>query len=512
MESTIPSSRSRRDLTTWVGQVSLLVVFYVIAGLFGLELTHFHDKATLVWPPTGLSLAALIVFGTRLWPGVFIGSLLLNMSTTLGWVPALGIAAGNTLEAVVGAFLLVRVAGFRLNFERQRDFANFILIGVLGCTTISATLGAGSLLFSGGVEAADFGQVWLIWWLGHAAGALIMTPLLLISVYGTPSWGSLVRRFESWSVLTLVLTTTLFGFFAPGLGKLGFAACTAPLPVLIWAGTRLGPRGAVVASFLTVLIATLATGVGSGPLVLGTTTEAMTLLWSYATLMGAAAFTLATIVEQRGVADRRYRSEEAERLRIEKQKLLLLERERVTREMHDGLGGQLVSALSMVERGLADSDEVAERIRRAIDDVRIVIDSLDPETTDLPISLGKLRARLEPLLRRNGIDLRWSVEDISGFDAFPPDAALHVLRIIQEAVTNALRHADADSVEVKFRAGSGRLLVSIQDDGRGLSPQIASGGRGIKNMQARAEELGAVLRIEGSRSGTQVDLLVPFPR
>jgi signal transduction histidine kinase len=270
-----------------------------------------------------------------------------------------------------------------------------------------------------------------------------------------------------------------------------------------------------VVSFVVVLIATLATGIGSGPFVLGTTTEAMFLLWSYAMFMGITAFTLATVVTQRDAAERRYRSQEAVRLGVEKQKLLMIERERLTREMHDGLGGQIVSILSMVERGMAAPDEVAEALRRAIDDIRIVIDSMDPNTTDLSTSLGKLRARLEPLLRRNGIELSWSVEDFPGLDEFPPEAALHVLRIIQEAVTNALRHANANRVEVRLSSTGGKqrqLHVAIHDDGKGLSPQMPSGGRGIKNMRSRAEELGGLLKIEGTRSGTQIDLTVPIPR
>jgi len=263
------------------------------------------------------------------------------------------------------------------------------------------------------------------------------------------------------------------------------------------------------------MIATITTGSGSGPFVTETVTEAMLLLWPYSIFMGISAFTMAAVIEQRNLVERMYRSEEAERLRIEKQKLLLVERERLTREMHDGLGGQLVSALSMIERGQADPDDVAEALRRAIDDIRIVIDSLDPDTTDLPTSLGLLRARLEPLLRRNGIDLRWTLDEIPDLDAFPPEAALHVLRIIQEAVTNSLRHAGAGLVELKLTSLGGkprRLHVSIRDNGRGLSTPTPLGGRGLKNMRARAKELGAVLRIDGSRSGTKIDLTLPLPR
>jgi signal transduction histidine kinase len=264
-----------------------------------------------------------------------------------------------------------------------------------------------------------------------------------------------------------------------------------------------------------VLIATIATASGSGPFVLGTTTEAMLLLWTYGIFVGITAFTLAAVAEQRNHADHRYRSEVEERLRAEKHQLLLLERERLTREMHDGLGGQLVSLLSMVERGVAARNEIAESLRRAIDDIRIVIDSLDPDATDLPASLGKLRSRLEPLLRRNGITLTWSIDNDIRAEIFPPEAVLHVLRIIQEAVTNALRHANACRIDVRMLFGDEErehLQLSICDDGRGSSTHGTTTGRGLGNMNSRAEKLGAELRIEHTGSGTRIDLSIPLPR
>ncbi len=503
---------------TWVWQVLLLAALYVVTGRLGLELTYYHvsDTPLVVWPPSGLSLAALILFGRRLWPGVFIGALLVNLGIDRAWPPSTGIAIANTLEAVVGVTLLIRVADFRPTLERMRDGVAFLLFGVLGCTTVAATIGTGVLIFFGAVDSVQFWWMWMIYWLGGVGGVLILTPVLLMLVHGTPSWRSLARRLEAWLALALLLATSSVAFFfiGPGLGLLGFVANVAPFPVLVWAGTRLGPRGATIAASLVILIAAIATGTGSGPFVLGTTAEAMTLLWVYSICFGMTAFTLAAAVEQRNRAERRYRSEETERLRTEKQKLLLLERERLTREMHDGLGGQLVSVLSMVERGLADGSEVAEALRRAIDDVGIVIDSLDPSTTDLSTSLGKLRARLEPLLRRNGIDLRWRVDDIPDPDLFPPEAMLHVSRIIQEAVTNTLRHANAESVEVRITCSGvaqRQLHVSIHDDGRGLPTPMSKDGRGIQNMKSRAQELGAELRIESMSSGTQVELTVPFP-
>jgi signal transduction histidine kinase len=183
--------------------------------------------------------------------------------------------------------------------------------------------------------------------------------------------------------------------------------------------------------------------------------------------------------------------------------------------MHDGLGGQLVSTIAMLERGRSSQSEVAEALRRALDDMRIVLDSLDPTTTELTTSLGKLRARLEPLLRRNGMLLRWRIENVRGLDDFPPERSLHILRIIQEAVTNAIIHAKASEVSVHIRAGDANgdvLSIEIRDDGQSFRSDVVAGGRGIGNMKSRAKTLGAELRFDSEESGMCIELRVPIPR
>jgi PAS domain S-box-containing protein len=206
---------------------------------------------------------------------------------------------------------------------------------------------------------------------------------------------------------------------------------------------------------------------------------------------------------------------EEERLRSQKEMLLLRERERITREMHDGLGGRLVSTIAMLERGRSSQSEVTEALRRALDDMRIVIDSLDPTTTDLTTSLGKLRARLEPLLRRNGMLLRWRMDNVRGLDDYTSEQSLHFLRIIQEAVTNSILHAKASEVSVHIRAGDasgGVLSIEIRDDGQGFRSDAAPGGRGIGNMKSRVRALGGELRFDRDDSGTRIELRVPIPR
>jgi signal transduction histidine kinase len=208
---------------------------------------------------------------------------------------------------------------------------------------------------------------------------------------------------------------------------------------------------------------------------------------------------------------------------LERDRAIAAERERLMREMHDGTGGQIVSALAMVEGGAFERSAVAEALHDALADLRFSIDSLDPSEPDLLSLLGAARARIEPRLEARGLRFAWEVRDIPRPANFGPETALQVLRIFQEAVVNALRHANAKVLTV--RTGEERdadgaepsrisswVFVEIADDGRGFAPGAsdqagrAGGGRGLGNMRRRAQAIGAALTVDSSPAGTRVRL------
>ena len=210
----------------------------------------------------------------------------------------------------------------------------------------------------------------------------------------------------------------------------------------------------------------------------------------------------------------------AQRASLERARAIAAERERMMRDMHDGTGGQLVSALAMVETGGFDSEAVAGLLREALADLRLTIDSLDPSEPDLLALLGAARSRLEPRLEAQGVAFRWQVSDVGRPAEFGPHTALHVLRIFQEAVGNTLRHADARTITVRTRDecdpdGAKWVLLEIADDGRGFDPGAgeratsAGGGRGLGHMHRRAAAIGGVLTIETDPGGTRVRLRLP---
>jgi signal transduction histidine kinase len=193
---------------------------------------------------------------------------------------------------------------------------------------------------------------------------------------------------------------------------------------------------------------------------------------------------------------------------LERSQLLAGERERIMREMHDGLGGQLVSALAMVERGAGDPAALAAALRSALDDMRLVIDSLDPDVHGLDELLGMLRLRLEPLLRGSGMRFAWQVGDLPAPPGWGADEYLHVLRIVQEAVTNVVKHAGAEVVTLAATHGERGISIEIRDDGCGVVASGGGGGRGIPSMQRRAQQLGGMLRVSAAEPGTRVELIL----
>lgn len=182
------------------------------------------------------------------------------------------------------------------------------------------------------------------------------------------------------------------------------------------------------------------------------------------------------------------------------------ERQRIMQDMHDGLGSQLLSSLAMVERGAASQAHVAEVLRECIDDMRLVIDALTPGENDLLAALGTLRFRMSPRLAAAGIRLLWQVECATDGIEVEPRQGLAFLRIVQEAIANALKHAKATCLEVRISCRDGDLEIVIVDNGIGFSPEARGAGRGLASMRQRASAAGAQLDITTSSAGTRLHL------
>jgi len=202
-----------------------------------------------------------------------------------------------------------------------------------------------------------------------------------------------------------------------------------------------------------------------------------------------------------------------ERLRqLERERAASEERQRILQDVHDGLGSQLLSSLAMVERGRWNTAEVERALREAIDDMRTAVDTLAVGDEDLPTSLRGLIARLAPRFRAAGIELGLRIDDAANERPIAPDTSLQVLRILQEALANTLKHSGARRADVVLGLDpdTERLLLQVSDDGGGFDPAVGrKGGRGLGGMRCRAAQIGARLDIESSASGSLVRLSLP---
>ena len=194
---------------------------------------------------------------------------------------------------------------------------------------------------------------------------------------------------------------------------------------------------------------------------------------------------------------------------LERQSAIVEERQRIMRDMHDGLGAQLISTLSLVEHGDLAKEQLAAVLRECLDDLRLTIDSLESTENDLLTVLGNFRYRLEPRLKSSGIELDWQVQDLPTLACLTPQNVLHVLRILQEAFTNILKHARANMVKVEtgITGAPGEVYVSVSDNGIGLSNEHP--GHGLANMRRRAQAIGGTLDVVSAATGTMITLSLP---
>lgn len=189
------------------------------------------------------------------------------------------------------------------------------------------------------------------------------------------------------------------------------------------------------------------------------------------------------------------------------------ERQRLMRDMHDGLGSHLMSTLALMKRGQLSQKELESVIADCIDELKLTIDSLEPVERDLLVVLGNLRYRLEPRLRSAGIDLEWAVSDLPPLEYLDPENVRSVLRIIQEAFTNTLKHANAKRITLSTGVDrvANRVWVRVTDDGQSIDFEKIRRGRGLANMQSRAAKLRGEVEVVPLRGGgTCVNLFLPL--
>ena len=274
-----------------------LFVAYVASARLGIDLKVAQGVITPVWAPTGISLAALVLYGPRLWPAVALGAVVANATSGTSGVEALFISVGNTLEAVVGSILLRR-SGFRPALDRVKDVFSFILLAAVGSTMIAATNGVTTLWISDGLSGS-YGSGWLLWWIGDTMGDLLVAPLIL--VLSTRPWRRLANRSLLEGLVLLVVLVTLSSIVFLG-GQWRYPHLL--FPPLIWAVLRFRQLGAVVGSFIVGAVAVAGAVHETTPIGRGSPTEVVQILEALTGGVAVSLLILGAVLSERSEAER----------------------------------------------------------------------------------------------------------------------------------------------------------------------------------------------------------------
>ncbi len=255
---------------------ALLALAYVVTAKFGLSFAVTTQQVTAIWPPTGLALFALLLLGWRYWPGILVGAFIANSMANEPWFVAGGIAIGNTLEAVAGAYLLKTIAGIKPRelLGSTRNILALVVLAALLATAVSATLGTATLAAGGIISWANYTSVWVVWWVGDMMGSLVFLPVLL-SLTNRAYLSHLIRRLPEAGAMLFSLTVCgLLIFTRPAAGDLLIPPAPYMIfPMLIWAALRFTQAGVGAALLVLAIIATGGTLAGLGPFAQGGSVE-----------------------------------------------------------------------------------------------------------------------------------------------------------------------------------------------------------------------------------------------
>ncbi|MBI4470477.1 MAG: PAS domain S-box protein [Acidobacteria bacterium] len=304
-----------RSLPRWLVLI-LLGLAYFAAGKVGLNLAIINPSASSVWPATGIALAGSLVFGYWVWPALLLGAFLVNVTTSGVIATSLAIAVGNTIEGLVGAYLINRFAHGRQVFERAQDILSYALLACLLATAVSATIGVASLTLGGLALGGDFRQLWLTWWLGDAMGALIVAPVVVLWATSPVVRWKREHKLEAALVLLVTVFVGMVAFRGTMLSSAGqHSMAFLSLPIVGWSALRFGRREAATVTLLLSGMAVWATFGELGPFARGPKDQALMLLQGFMAIIGMAGLTLAAVVAERQHATEALReSEELHRL------------------------------------------------------------------------------------------------------------------------------------------------------------------------------------------------------
>jgi signal transduction histidine kinase len=458
-----------------------------------------------VWPPAGVGIAALYLWGPSLWPGVFLAELAVNgeLLHSLPLGSLIGQQAGNMIEVIVGAVLLRRLLGPRATFGRSEHVSGMILaVGI--ATAISATVGTLSMLAGGVITGPDVPKFWRTWWLGDTAGGLVVVPLIIVWVSRpAEAW----RRIRTWEGALLIATVTALASVAMSInGPVTYVI----FPALIWAAFRFGPAGTTLSIAITALVTIAATAHQSGPFFSQPIDHRTLATQVYIVVTAVTTLFLSALVSERTASSRALA--EAQRREGEQ---AMEERHRIARDLHDSVSQALFSTAlhtRTAERALEHAGSSSE-LRQSLSAIGELTKAAQTEMRALIFQLRRdaVEAGLVSAFAahassvRSTTGLRVSVNGPQSRLPIQPRTEEELFAIGREALANVVKHAHAKSAVVRIEDRPESVLLEISDDGRGFDATARRPGHfGLESMRGRAAAIDGDLTIESEAGGGTV--------
>jgi signal transduction histidine kinase len=483
------AGRANERGLAYLFKVATLAALYVIVARAGLKLGAVSGFATLVWPPSGMALAGLLIGGIRLWPGVFVGATVANILTGAPLLIACGIGGGNTLEAVLATYALLSIPDFHRSLDRVRDVMALIVFAALASTAVAATIGVTSLRLGHIVSTAQAGETWRAWWLGDLIGDLVVAPMFLVWWWrGQRLAVRPGRAGEAVALVVCLVAASAFVFSRTPGTLAGFEQPYILFPFLIWAAIRFGGRGSVTALFLMSVVAVWGTVLGYGPFIRPVLSESLLDLQVFVGVTAATFLLLGGSVSEqwstiaaleRAIAEQTHLHETAaDANRAKAQFMAVMSHE--LRTPLNAIGGYV----ELIEAGIRGpvtplQARDLERIRRnqrllvsVVNDIlnfaKVESGHVEYHLDDLP--LRDTLARLEDLVRPQLLAkiLHYRMDDCHPSVLVRADRD-KLEQVLLNLLSNAIKFTPSDgTIDVGCEPGDERIVIRVSDSGQGI--------------------------------------------
>ena len=499
----------------YVAGVLVLTAAYYGAAKAGQAL-RYTASVSAIWPPAGVGIAALYLWGLRWWPGIFLGDLIINLELLFGHhsLPAaalVGQQLGNMAEILVGAALMRRLIGPRAELDRVEQVAGMLAALALG-TAISAVAGTLSMLGTGVISLSQVPSFLRTWWLGDLSGALVVVPFMVVWARAPLATLRRVCTWEGGLLLGAVVTVAAIA------ASTKVTVVYVVFPVLIWAAWRFKAPEATLAVLILAGTTVAMTAHHVGYFSRQEITSRTLGTQLYISVAAITTLLLSAVVSERErstaalIEAKRHEGEEA-----------LEERHRIARDLHDSVSQALFSTILQTrtaEKALRDGQvgpsgslahalsAIGELTRTAQSEMRSLIYELRRD----PVENGLVAALHECAEDRcEGTALAVGVDGPLGHLPISRDAEAQLFAIGREALTNVVKHARAANASVRVGVEPDRVLLEISDDGCGFDPDRRhSGHYGLETMRGRAADIGGQLSIASAPGlGTLIRVETP---